>query len=115
MNHYPFIDALTIFAGLLVLPYGNSYSENRANSLVTDISNQTSLLSNSTESGKNETFSIHLPQKQLTVPLGILVLTVVAIVVSDFCADGLQNPSRAYLLDVCPEGRVVLCRNILLA
>lgn len=34
----------------------------------------------------------------------VIVLTIIGIVVADYCADALQNPSRAYLLDVCDEG-----------
>lgn len=34
----------------------------------------------------------------------VIVFTIIGIVVADYCADALQNPSRAYLLDVCSEG-----------
>lgn len=34
----------------------------------------------------------------------IIILTVFGIVIADHFADALQNPSRAYLLDVCQEG-----------
>lgn len=37
-------------------------------------------------------------------PLWIIMLAVLGIVIADHFADNLQNPSRAYLLDVCNEG-----------
>jgi len=96
---------LLTIPGLLILPYGSSYNEHKGNDLETQITNQTLLLFNDTIRGeKNGTLNSNFIDKQITVPTGVLVLTILAIVLSDFCADGLQNPSRAYLLDVCPEG-----------
>lgn len=33
-----------------------------------------------------------------------IIVTVVGIVITDYTSDALQNPSRAYLLDVCRIG-----------
>ena len=99
------------------MPYGHSYNEkSRANdlALASALANQTLSLSNGSDTENNETLTVYPLQKQITVPPVILVITVVAIIISDFCADGLQNPSRAYLLDVCPEGREILIARIIL-
>lgn len=39
-----------------------------------------------------------------TKQIAILV-TIVGIVLTDYTSDALQNPSRAYLLDVCRAGK----------
>lgn len=41
-------------------------------------------------------------------PLWIIMLAILGIVIADHFADNLQNPSRAYLLDVCSEGIFIL-------
>lgn len=34
-----------------------------------------------------------------------IIITVVGVVIADYTSDALQNPSRAYLLDVCRAGK----------
>lgn len=39
----------------------------------------------------------------------IVSITIIGIVIADFSTDALQNPSRAYLLDVCNNGTINDC------
>lgn len=54
----------------------------------------------------NDTAIDTKPTKSVSnsVPGWVIFVTIVGIVIADHCADACQNPSRAYLLDVCNEG-----------
>lgn len=103
--------------GLLLIPYSKdigTYIAGKSNPAPpTSPASAAENLMMSPESGvENNTY---LPSANSTyaysVPLfdesensaWVIVLTIIGIVMADYLSDGLQNPSRAYLLDVCEE------------
>lgn len=64
--------------------------------------NSTAILNNT----YSELYKNQVNKEQSTTSKEILIVIVLAIAMADFCADALQSPSRAYLLDVCNEGIV---------
>lgn len=54
----------------------------------------------------SERYKNQINKEQSRTSKEILIIIVLAIAMADFCADALQSPSRAYLLDVCNEGIV---------
>lgn len=89
----PFMIAFAIInvMGLLLIPYGESFAE-----VVKHIMPAT----NSSTPAEIERID-RLEAWQITQRHIAIVITVIGVVIADYTSDALQNPSRAYLLDVC--------------
>lgn len=86
---------MTFCAGLLLIPYGESFAN-----VVHNIIPASSGLSQA------EIDRIDRLQASQDVSLRhvAIVITIIGVVIADYTSDALQNPSRAYLLDVCRTG-----------
>ncbi|XP_065203859.1 proton-associated sugar transporter A-like isoform X1 [Planococcus citri] len=97
-----FIVIFSIFEiiGLMLIPHGKRFGDYMGGK-------STHLYRNYTmQQQKNSTIAeMILQQDAITRSSStwVIVFTILGIVVGDYCADALQNPSRAYLLDVCSE------------
>ncbi|XKL66957.1 hypothetical protein PGB90_010377 [Kerria lacca] len=83
--------------GLFLIPYGQSLSQKSQNKFL-----QYNSTTNHTNLTDFKSVGTAQPYQSHT-SVWIIILTVFGIVIADHFADALQNPSRAYLLDVCQE------------
>ena len=82
------------FVGLLLIPYGESFAT---------VVGQIIPPSNRSTAAEIERID-RLQASQVTLRHVAIVITVIGVVIADYTSDALQNPSRAYLLDVCRTG-----------
>ncbi len=92
MKQFPYNEIIEFLLGLLLIPFGDWLSE-----MVKVIFYQTA--SNDVE----HAYSLALTTRQWAV-----IITVAGIVLADYTSDALQHPCRAYLLDVCRIGIIII-------
>lgn len=99
-----FLLSIGIFCGLLITPFGKEIGIAISNINYTDYDIHNIILFNFT--GNSTTSDTDYVAFTVSSINWSIILTIIGIILLDFCADNCQTPSRAFLLDVCIPGNI---------